>query len=300
MRPSDFSAGVEGMLSDRAAIVRPVINHVTVSEWAEKKRTLPPDLSPLPGPFRWDVVPFMREIADCLSESSPIQEIAVQKGRRVAFTTAVLENWIGYVIDVAPGPMMYMTGDKGMAEISIELKIDRMIESAGLQDKVFSQVEKKSNKKTGDTKSKKEFPGGFLLPVGPNVGAKLRMIGMRYEALDELDAFPDQIGAQDKTKGKRALEGDPVTLARRATSDWERQRKILAGSTPTVKQRSKIEKLVQDGDLRYYNVPCKHCGHKQRLRWEQIKYLKDETGHLVRGFCALRVREVRRTLEERR
>lgn len=282
MRQSDFSSGVEGMLTDRAALVKPAINHMLVSEWAETHRTLPSDLSPLPGAFRWDVCPYMREIADCLSENSPVQEVAVMKGARICFTTAVLENWIGYVVDVAPGPMMFISGDKGMAETSIELKIDRMIESAGLGGKIFAQSDKKSNKKTGDTKSKKEFPGGFLLAVGPNVGAKLRVTGIRYGSLDEIDAFPDQIGAQDKTKGKRQAEGDPISLFRKRTSDWERQRKILYGSTPTVKQRSKIEKLTGDGDLRYYNVPCKHCGHKQPLRWEQMKYQKDDTGRLIR------------------
>jgi len=283
MRTADYAEGVKGMLADRVAIVQPVINHVTVSDWAEKHRTLPPDLSPLPGPFRWDVVPYLREIADCFSETSPVQEVAVMKGARIGFTTAVLENWIGYVIDAAPGPMMFISGDADTAKISVELKVDRMIESAGLQGKIFAQTEKKANKKSGDTKSKKEFPGGFLLPVGPNVAAKLRVTGIRYGALDELDAYPDQLGAQDKTKGKRQAEGDPVSLFRKRTADWERQRKILYGSTPTVKQRSKIEKLFLDGDQRYFNVPCKYsdCGHKQRLRWEQMKYEKDETGHLV-------------------
>lgn len=281
MRKSDFSAGVDGMLTDREAMVRPTINRLTVSEWAEQHRTLPPDLSPQPGPFRWDVVPYLREIADCLSESSPVQEVVVMKGARIGFTTAVLENWIGYVIDVAPGPMMFISGDKGMAETSIELKVDRMIASAGLDGKIFPQSQKRGGKKTGDTKAKKEFAGGFLLAVGPNVGAKLRTTGVRYGALDEIDAYPDQIGAQDKTKGKRQAEGDPISLFRKRTADWELQRKILYGSTPTVKQRSKIEGLFLLGDQRYYNVPCIRCGKPQPLTWDRIKFQRTEAGLLI-------------------
>ena len=46
-----------------------------VSEWAESKRTLPVGLSPYPGPYNFEVVPYMREIVDSLSDSSLLPTI---------------------------------------------------------------------------------------------------------------------------------------------------------------------------------------------------------------------------------
>lgn len=251
--------------------IKTEISHMTVSEWAEKKRVIPEGLSSMPGPYSWSVTPYLKEIADCLSATSSVQEIAVMKGAQVGFTVGVLENWIGYVIDCEPGPMMFVSGDKEMAEASVELRIDRMIQSAGLQDRIFSQSEKKANKKSGDTKGKKEFPGGFLLPVGPNSAAKLRTFSVRYEALDELDSYPENAEG----------EGDPIALLLRRTDSFETTRKILYGSTPLVAQTSKILPLFKAGDQRYYYVPCRHCGEMQPLKWDHIKYDKTEDGRVV-------------------
>jgi len=239
---------------------------LTVSEWAEKKRVLPPGLTSLPGPFHWRTTPYLREIADCFSESSPVERVALMKGARIGATVGVGENWIGYVIDCAPGPMLYIGADKESAQMSAELRIDRMIESAGLADKIFSQSTKAHGKKTGDTKAKKEFAGGFLMPIGPNSTAKLRGFGCRYIFFDEVDEYPDDLGTE---KNK---QGDPIKLAERRSDEYESIRKIFYASTPTVDTSSRIRPLFLRGDQRYYYVPCRHCNHMQTLRWKQLKY----------------------------
>ena len=249
---------------------------MTVSEWAEQKRILPRELSPIPGAFKWETTPYLREIADALSDSSPIQRVVVMKAAQIGFTVSVLENWIGYIIDIAPAPSMFISGDKGTAETGIELRVDRMIESTGIQGKIFSQVEKRHNKKTGDTKSRKDFAGGFLMAIGPNSGAKLRMISIQKLMCDEVDAYPVNVGASDAAKrGVTKNEGDPIALAERRTSAFSSRRKILYGSTPLIKGSSRIEELFKMGDQRYFHVPCIHCGHMQPLRWAQIKFELD-------------------------
>lgn len=247
------------------------VNRLSVSDWAEKKRILPPGLSPMPGPFTWKVTPYLREIADCFSERSPIQKVAIMKGTQLGFTVAIGENWMGYVIDMAPGPMMFVSGDKEMAQDAVEVRVDRMIESAGLADRIFAQTDKPHSKKTGDTKRKKEFPGGFLLALGPNVGAKLRQFSVRYLFYDEVDAYPQETGT----------EGNPLKLGERRTDAFERIRKILYISTPLVEQTSRIKPLFERGDQRYFYVPCPRCHHKQVLKWDRLKYEKDELGRLI-------------------
>ncbi|MFW6312253.1 MAG: phage terminase large subunit family protein [Spirochaetota bacterium] len=246
-------------------------NRMTVPEWAEAKRVLPEGLTSMPGPFRFEVAPYLREIAWCLSVTSSVQKVAMMKGTQLGFTVGVLENAIGYIIDVAPGPSMFVSGDASMAEASIELRVDRMIQSAGLADRIFSQSEKRHNKKTGDTKRRKDFPGGFLLAVGPYSGSKLRSFSIRWLLFDEVDAYPQE------TRN----EGDPIALAEKRTDAFESIRKILYGSTPLVQQSSRIEPLFEAGDQRYYHVPCKHCGAMQAMSWAQIRYERDDLGRLV-------------------
>lgn len=248
-----------------------VDTRLRVSEWAELKRFLPQGLTSMPGPWRNEVTPYLTEIMDCFSMSSPVQKVAIMKGTQLGFTVGVGENWIGYMIDDVPGPMLFVSGDKTMAEAAIEVRVDRMIETAGLGSKIFSQAEKAHKKKTGDTKSKKEFSGGFLLAVGPYSGSKLRSFSIRYLFFDEVDAYPQE------TRN----EGDPISLAERRTDAFEQVRKILYISTPLIDHTSRIKPLFQDGDQRYFFVPCKHCGHMQILKWDRIKYEVDERGILV-------------------
>jgi phage terminase large subunit GpA-like protein len=263
-------------------VIHTEITHLLPSEWATQKRVLPEGLTSMPGPFRWDVTPYWREVLDCLSPASPVREVYVLKGAQIGYTVAVLENIIGYVIDCEPGPMLYISGDAGSAEASVELRVDRMIQSAGLTGKIFPQVAKKANKKSGDTKNKKEFPGGFLMAVGPNSGAKLRSFSIRYLLGDEADAWALEVGGTARD-AVTAQEGDPWSLAVRRTDSYEQIRKILCGSTPLIKQTSRIAALYAEGDARRYYVPCRFCGEMQPLEWKQIKYDKDPEGRLVWG-----------------
>jgi phage terminase large subunit GpA-like protein len=242
------------------------IERVKVSEWAEEHRTLSEGLTPYPGPYSFDICPYMREIVDSLSESSPVHEVAVMKGTQIMFTVGSIENWIGYTIDIAPGPMLYVTGDAGLADTQMELRIDSMINNSGIAHKIGAQSRREGQRKTGDIKTRKEFPGGFLVAAGPNSGAKLRSMSFKKVNVDEVDAFPDSTGK----------EGDPIYLIRRRVDAFSESYKILWGSTPLFKHNSKIYSLYKEGDQRKYFVPCKKCGHMQYLRWGN----KNEPGGL--------------------
>jgi phage terminase large subunit GpA-like protein len=247
------------------------VTRLDPSIWAEKKRIMPQGLTSLPGPFRWLTTPYLREIIDLFSPSSGTQKVAIMKGAQLGFSVGILENLIGWIIDEEPGPTMFVTADKELAESVVETRVDRMIESAGIQHKIFAQVEKAHGRKTGDTKSKKEFPGGFLLPVGPNVAGKLRSYSIKTVLFDEVDGFPQEVGK----------EGDPLTLAERRTDAFSRNRKLLYISTPTVRGESRIEPLYLKGDQSKFLVPCKACGREQELTFDRLKFEVDDQGRLV-------------------
>ena len=246
-------------LTDSLIILNP-------SEWAEEKRYLPPQVTPMPGFYSFDHAPFLREILDCLSPHSHIREVDVMKGVQVGFTVGVLENAIGYDIDhIKNAPIMLLTADQELAQLRMESYITPMINHSGL-DHLIKSSDTKNKRKSGKTDKKIEWEGGgFLIPFGAKSAAKLRSTSIQKLYQDEQDAYPDTVGK----------DGCPSKLAEDRTAAYEASRKILRGSTPLISQTSKILKGYKKGDQRKYMVPCKHCGKKQEIKFEGVN---KETG----------------------
>ena len=234
---------------------------VLPSEYAEQVRVLPPELTPFPGPMSYDRFPYFVEIVNSLAPTDPIKEIAVMKGNSMGATTAVLETGVLYFIGADPKPQLYITADSELAKTAIEIKVDRMIDGAGLRHLIFSQTKKnKGSEDSGDTKTAKQYPGGFLYSYGSRSPARFRSNPYPVAHGDEVDAYPDVI----------KKEGDVVSLLRSRTNAYSKNRKILWISTPLTEQKSKIKKLHDSGDQRKYFVPCKHCGQYQELVWHGV------------------------------
>ena len=241
------------------------------SEWAEKKRILPPGLSPVPGPWKKDLTPYLIEMLDCFSPLSPVQEVAVMKGTQIGASVSLVENIIGYTIDHNPAPIMLVSSDEQLLDSTVELRIDRMIQESGLQHKIFSQSKSKISKKSGDTKKKKEFPGGFLITASARSGSQLRSFSIKILLRDEIDAAPREVGK----------EGSFLDVSKRRTDSFEAERKILDISTPLMKNTSNIFPLYEQGDQRKYFVPCPFCGEKQEILFENLKYEVNEGKTLI-------------------
>jgi phage terminase large subunit GpA-like protein len=99
--------------------------------------------------------------------------------------------------------------------------------------------------------------------------------------MDEVDGYPGDVEG----------EGDPILLAERRSATFQRRRKILLVSTPTIKGLSRIQREFEASDQRYYQVPCPECGFEQplrftQLRWpegqpEQVQYCCESCGALI-------------------
>jgi phage terminase large subunit GpA-like protein len=192
---------------------------------------------------------------DCLSPRSGYEKIVFMKGAQIGGTECG-NNWMGFVVCHAPGPMLIVNPTVEMAKRNSKTRIDPAIESCpALREKVSDNRSRDS----GNTILMKEFPGGVLVMTGANSAVGLRSMPVRYLFMDEVDAYPDDA----------ADEGDPVDLAVQRTATFS-NRKIFMVSTPTIKDASRIEQAFLEGDQRYYYVPCPHCGHMQRLVWKNV------------------------------
>lgn len=88
---------------------------LTVSEWADRHRWLSSRASAEPGRYRTARTPYLREIMDALSPVHPAQRISFMKAAQVGATEAG-NNWIGFVIHHAPGPMLAVLPTVEMAK----------------------------------------------------------------------------------------------------------------------------------------------------------------------------------------
>jgi phage terminase large subunit GpA-like protein len=253
--------------------------NLTVTEWAERHRVLSSKDSAEPGPYRIARTPYAREPQDCLSASSPIEEVVLMWGAQTSKTT-IGGNWIGYTIDVNPGPLMIVQPTKDLAKRYSRQRFNSMIEaSPRLRDKVTDN----KSRDASNTMLLKDFAGGLAVLAGANSAADLRSIPIRDLFLDEIDGYPRDVDG----------EGDPGQLAEARQSTFAR-RKRLKTSTPTTKDYSRIEDAFLASDRCHYHVACPHCGEYQPLEWgaaavHGIKWTSDADGqpmlHTVRYVC---------------
>ena len=234
---------------------------LTVSEWADNFRLLSSKASAEPGPWRTSRTPYLQEPMDCLSTGSTVQRVVMMFAAQTGKTEAG-SNWLGYVIDHAPGPMLCVQPTVEMAKRLSKQRLESMIsETPCLSQKIAPARSRDS----GNTMFSKEFPGGMMLLTGANSATGLRSAPCRYIFADEIDAFPADVDG----------EGDPVSLAEKRATTFAR-RKILLTSTPTIKDHSRIEAEYLLSDQRRFYVPCPKCGGMQWLKWPQMRWTDND------------------------
>lgn len=240
----------------------------TVSEWADENRMLSQKASAEPGRWRTDRTPYLRGILDALSPSDPTQEVVFMAGAQIG-KTETGNNWLGFVIDRAPGPMLLVQPTVDMAKRLSKQRIAAMIEETPcLKEKIADSRSRDS----GNTQLVKEFQGGVMVITGANSAVGLRSMPVRYLFADEVDGWPVDVDG----------EGDPVRLAIRRTTTFAR-RKIYMSSTPTVKDVSRIEREYLASDQRKYFVPCPHCDEYQVLAFKNLKWQDDDP--MTAAYC---------------
>lgn len=225
---------------------------LTVSQWADAHRVLSPKASSEPGPWRTARVPYVREIMDCLSVTSPVQIVTLMKASQVAGTEIGL-NWIGYIMHHNPAPMLAVVPTLEVRKRWVRQRLDPMITDTTALAAIFDSRRKRDAMNTEDIK---DFPGGMLIIGGANSPASLSSMPIKFVYNDEIDRFPWEAGK----------EGDPLGLVRKRQQTFPR-RKELNVSSPTIKDASRIEELHNEGDQRRYHVPCPHCGELIVFNW---------------------------------
>lgn len=235
---------------------------LALSTWADEKFLLPAGDA---NAGRWRTLPYQRGIMDAISDPA-IERVSVMKSARVGYTKAFCAA-VGYFIEHDPCPILVVQPTIDDAEKHSKEDLAPILAEVPALKGLVADVKSRDS---DNTILFKQFRGGSLLLVGANSPRGFRRTSRRVIIFDEVDGYPESAGG----------EGDPMALGIKR-SDYYWNRKIVAGSTPTVAGRSKIEGLFNAGDQRRFYVPCPECGAYQVLRFPNLKWPE---GHPERAY----------------
>ena len=227
---------------------------LSLSEWADEYAYLSAESSAEGG--RWHTLPYQKAMMDAITDPN-IEQVTVMKSARVGYSK-ILNHIIAYHIHQDPcGIMVVQPTIEDAAGYSKE-EIAPMIRDTKVLTNLVSDAKTRDS---NNTILQKQFPGGVLSLVGANSARGFRRVSRRIVLFDETDGYPASAGT----------EGDQIKLGI-ARTQYFWNRKIVAGSTPTIKDFSRIERLFEQSDQRRYYVPCCHCNHMQYLRWANMRW----------------------------
>ena len=229
-----------------------------LSEWADENAFLSAESSAEGG--RWRTLPYQKGIMDAITDPG-IEQVTVMKSARVGYSK-ILNHVVGYHVHQDPAPIMLVQPTIEDAQGYSKEEIAPMLRDTPVLRGLVSEAKAKDG---ANTILQKQFPGGTLSLVGANSPRGFRRVSRRIVLFDEVDGYPPSAGS----------EGDQIKLGIRRT-EYYWNRKIVSGSTPTVKDFSRIEKMYNQSDMRRYYVPCPDCGHMQYLRWANIRWFDDD------------------------
>ena len=231
---------------------------LSLSKWAEEHARLSPESSADVGRYR--PYPYQVEILDAIGDPR-IERVTLLKSSRIGFTK--MANFsIAWYVAQDPCPVMLVQPTIGDAEGYSKEEIEPMIRDMPILDGLIAPASKRDG---GNTILKKKFPGGVLHLVGADSPRGFRRTSIRALFMDEIDGWALSAGE----------EGDQIKLAIKRTETFG-NRKIVAGSTPTLESTTRIKRLFEQGDQRHYFVPCPSCDQPQVLRWSQFRWTEGD------------------------
>ncbi len=245
---------------------------MTVSEWADKHRKLPPEESARPGPWKTEDVPHLREFQDCLSIEHPARRVVLRGSAQVAKTQIGI-NWLGYIADMAPGSMIMAFPSIDERSKFSNLRLQPSIDaSPRMAELIHDQV---SRDEKGSTTTLKKFSGGWAQLITTSSSKGMQGLPIRYVFGDEVAEWPLD------TDGR----GGPIEQLDTRQKTFGDLAKSFFTSTPGVKGICKISKLYEEGDQRVRYLPCPHCGDFSPLRYERMKPGDSRTNHIPYFDC---------------
>lgn len=199
----------------------------------------------------------------CITVTSPRHLFLAGRALVPTHNSEALHNIVGYHIQHAPCPMLFVHPTAGVAEEWSKDRLADMIRSTpALRSVVREGRQPRGSHNAESTLALKVFPGGYLALGGANTPNTFARRSVRVAIGDDVDRFPAEVGE----------EGDPTDLLKNRTETYVDALHLFV-STPTLKG-GRIDTLYERSDQRRYFVECPRCGRWDHITWSDEKHLR--------------------------
>ena len=249
--------------------------NLTLAEWADKYRRLPPEGSAEPGLWKTSRTPYLKKIMECLTDPKVREVVAmfcVQVGK-----SEMLLNAMGYYAHIEPSTVLIV---QPTVETGKKFSKERIAPTIRDTPVLLSLMGTEKSRDARNTVMQKLYPGGYVAIVGANSPAGLASRPIKVLLCDEIDRWPESA----------KKEGDPLSIVEKRTATFPHSKKILKVSTPTIDGISRIQHEYKQGTMERWKYPCPSCSEYQELKWANIKF--DHIRDVVTGKLDLTKGEV--------
>jgi phage terminase large subunit GpA-like protein len=219
--------------------------------------------TPLHQQYDPDYLPFWKEPAECITDPS-VKEIIALKSARAGGTENILLNPIRYSVAVRPQPTLYVTGDQLSAESMMEERIKRGLKA--------SSVTRKKLNDASATQHRIMFPDMDLFITWPKAKQAFKQRGYGLVLCDELSVWPEY----------------SADMARKRTASYPFAHIVMISSPdPQAKRGSDDDPIFVEyrrGDCRKWECPDGRGGwfvfemgsdNPHGLKWDQSAKRED-------------------------
>lgn len=235
--------------------------NLPVDEWSDRFMVIPKDSGANEyGKYRTSRTPHARRVMQALSDGHPCKRVVLM-GASQMLKSQVGLNFFCASVHQSPANFLWIV-PTGKLQKRASSRITKTIAAV---PEVAERVAAPRARDSVNTLDTKEYIGGALHIVTAGAAANLSEIPARRLVFDEVDR------AESNVNG----EGDPVALAEKRQTTFERNRKSYFPSSPTIKGESIIEALYEKGTMYEALADCIHCGHAQPLVFERLQLSED-------------------------
>lgn len=241
-----------------------------ITRWCEENIVFD-ERSPMPGPFRIERFPFLREIHEVLSPEHPCREVTVRGSAQWGKTVSVLQPTLGAWHEHTALDSLVVHPTQSAATEWVNNKWLPMRRQAPGLRAVFGDGRGENRDATFNQETMNR--NGSLKVASSGSPADLTGTTRRLVIMDDL------------SKWEMTDMGDPEELAKSRAAAFE-DAKIARISTAMISGTCRITRAYNRSDQRLFYVPCPHCGNEAPLTWENfVKNIDPERLHAAHFTC---------------
>jgi hypothetical protein len=251
---------------------------LTVSEWADKFRVVPPGTSPEPGAWRTDRVPYLREILDAFASDPTVERVYIQAASQIG-KSEILLSVIGYYAHQEPAPILLVQSTelamRGFSKERVGADVRRVARAARQAERRRARSEQHDHAAPVSRRLARVRVGGLggvarvapdprrarrrARPLARHDGARRRSVRAGGAAHEQLSQPQDPRGVD---ADRRVVLGDRAAVRRQRSAALPRPVSALRGAASARVVGRHLQERRRRVDLDDVHYRCAHCAER--------------------------------------